>query len=521
MSTISGILPELRLPKRYEILEREATQRGLRPQDFVVKVDSAAERVQTLLRLVRDGGTGQFEVFFGASGCGKTTFVKTLPKFFSGVQVLDIDPEIPVSKLGEYIGTVLESVDRSLGLPVVLLQDRENATEGRAELIAFFESLRRLFRKPHGGALIIWPATLVETRNSLAAIAEEVGADSVVSPDTRGVYNFQGLSRELYYEVAAKTVEGLTGDSLEAFGIPRNVSSEILRRVEGELWIGKYYSLIELESASIRQHTWDLLKEKVRPRVWIVVIGDNVRTVDGTTNNLTQGRRSRFDLERMMDALDDSTANSQQYMKDWRTRRERAGFIMRSLDVRVLHITAIPAIAAVRAFGDGAFREKMGMGAAATLPSKTEVGNAIASMKSTRFYRALKGEIAGSLEPYEPTREPGDEKKREYRKIQGTASNNDKPLNRALAEAIRRTLEQDGIVRDIVAEKRNFAGGVMQPDIQIKISDSEILCIEPTWRTAGEALPPEFKEQQNSMTPGNINKYVLEKVNEYVKALGL
>lgn len=66
---------QLRLPKRYEVLEREAKDQDYDITRIVQRVDSAASRIETLLRQVRDGGVGRFELFHGASGSGKTTFL--------------------------------------------------------------------------------------------------------------------------------------------------------------------------------------------------------------------------------------------------------------------------------------------------------------------------------------------------------------------------------------------------------------------------------------------------------------
>jgi len=77
--------PKLRLPKRFEALEREAKNTGADISQIVQRIDSATARIETLVRQVRDGGLGRFELFLGKSGSGKTTFFKTLGHFFEGI----------------------------------------------------------------------------------------------------------------------------------------------------------------------------------------------------------------------------------------------------------------------------------------------------------------------------------------------------------------------------------------------------------------------------------------------------
>jgi ATP-dependent Clp protease ATP-binding subunit ClpA len=116
-------LTTLDLPKRFEALEREATQREADLSRIVQRVDSAASRVETLLRQVRDGGLGRFEVFLGPSGSGKTTFFKTLTKFFAGTDVREVPKSIPIMQIAEYLRVrSLDGSERQLWF----LIDRDN-----------------------------------------------------------------------------------------------------------------------------------------------------------------------------------------------------------------------------------------------------------------------------------------------------------------------------------------------------------------------------------------------------------
>ena len=111
--------------------------------------------------------------------------------------------------------------------------------------------------------------------------------------------------------------------------------------------------------------------------------------------------------------------------------------------------------------------------------------------------------------------------------MQKQAASDDKGLNKALGLAISASLESDGIKAEVRTEKRSIGGTTLQPDIQIILSDADIICIEPTWRTTGTGVKIDKSEDyevapsQNSLTRGNLQKYLLGKAWDYISALGL
>lgn len=74
-----------------------------------------------------------------------------------------------------------------------------------------------------------------------------------------------------------------------------------------------------------------------------------------------------------------------------------------------------------------------------------------------------------------------------------------------------------------MSEKQAIPGCQLFPDIQISETDESIACLELTWRSTGKNLPSGAgdRKPQNTLTAGHIMKYLLEKVMEYVKDLGL
>jgi len=120
------------LPKRFEVLEQEATAKNADLKQLVHRVDDAANRIDQLLRQVKDGGVGRFELFLGASGSGKTTFLRTLPKFFNGVAVAVVPRDVPLSGVAEKIRREYMPGDRQC---LWIMEDRDNLTaRGKSRL---------------------------------------------------------------------------------------------------------------------------------------------------------------------------------------------------------------------------------------------------------------------------------------------------------------------------------------------------------------------------------------------------
>lgn len=380
-------LPVLKLPKRFEILEQTAKAAGLDARELVERVDSAAARVDQLLRNVHTTDCGQLELFLGLSGSGKTTFVSTLPKFFSDISVHIFPPSSALSELAAFVARLAKEGATNR---VVLVSGRDNPKQ--PDLLAAreaFDALRETFRAPGGAALVLWPITAVEDAHKLAEIAWDVGRDSVVDNLSKGIYRFEGLSPERFFDVADITSRNLTGDGLEAFGITRDMSAAMLPTSDT---ITAFYAHVEQRAASIRNETWSVLKQRVRPKVWIVLPGDKPDAIDATVLGLTQGTRNRIDIDLMAEFIDNPAINAN-YIADWRKRRTRLAHIMRALDLRLFGLPPNVALAAVRAYGTPDQKRRLKQ------PS-TNLAAAKTTMRRSRLYKAILTEAGRSVEPF-------------------------------------------------------------------------------------------------------------------------
>lgn len=497
--------PRLVLPKRYEVLEREAEKSGVDLTQVVARVDDAVARIELLLRQIRDGGLGRFELFLGKSGSGKTTFLRTLPKFFQNVSVDSVGPEIPLDQVATEIRR------RRTGLridqQIFFLTERDNPTVTGDHARAFFESLRVLFREELGSILIVWPITDANAARALSTEAWNIGRDSVVDPATKGEFTFAGLPRKNYWEVADTTTRSLNGgQGLEAFGL---ATDRILEELAISETLGDFFSALEKKNSAINETYLKALKARPIPRVWILVAGDDAKDLNVVVASLTQGTQQRVDIDRFVSFLD-TPAFDAAYLKTWKKRRGDMAYLMRVLDVRLFELLPQTALAAVRAFGDAVIKAPLKKGT----ESKGEV---IRVMETARFFRTM---VDGDSGRPTALRATSKEMAYEFLRIQQFASKKDQELNGAVAEAIAEGLKH-GKIKGKATGERQIPDGNLIPDILVQIGGQRPICCEITWRSTGSEIPAEMKGRQATLSIGHIQQYVLGKVMDYVDDLGL
>lgn len=499
---LSFIKEPLNLPKRFEILERQVKEKGGEISKIIRKINSACTHIEELLGKINVGGVGQFQLFVGESGSGKTTFLRTLPNFFEKIYIESFSHSDSFDKIIERI-TKTELIKE---FKIFVIDDRDNPTINDEELRCFFENLRVLFRTTVGRVLIIWPITDKIAAQKIGAIAWDVGKESL-SPTKGPIYIFDGLAKSEYFSTADDTIRSLNkGESLDSFGISEEIAKSLLSKCNT---IGEFYGLIEDLAIEINEKTWKILEQKVKPKIWILLAGDSSTELDRTVKSLTSGIEFKVDIDRMCSYLDDDS-NPSAYLNDWRSRRSTAGFLFRFLDVRLFAISPNLALSAIRVYGCTEAKKN--------LKKKSESTQICQDLvRRSDLYLALTGTIDSSRRSVVATK---DDTQQEFLRLQQTAKSNDKIFNKALAIAIEEVLREEGL-RDITikSEKQELKGTNLKPDIEIDLSDTEVICLELTWRSTGNEIEGEIKSKQNTLSSGHIQKYILEKVMEYVKEL--
>lgn len=497
------LLP-LSLPIRFENLERETEVLGIDITTIVEKVEDANEEIETLLKQINHGKNGKFKLFYGESGKGKTTFLKTLGNFFQNIEIISIERNVKLLEIPNYI--ISEKSDK--GQTIVIIEDRDNPNETVENLRDFFEELRFQFRKDLFEVLIIWPITDKFAAEEISEIAWDVGRDSITAANGC-IFEFKGIPKNKYYTIADITSINLNeGRNLESYGISKNDTIQILKKSET---IGQFYTHITNISLEKLDKTERFLKDKIVPKIWVLLPGDEATEIDRTVRTLTRGVKYKIDIERILSELDNSS-NKNSYLSDWRKRRANASHLLHLIDVRLFPIPPSLSLAAVRAFGEDDIKEDL-------KNKKESEKKAIEEIKKSPLYRLLLNDtISADISP----RKTNQKTSAEYMRIQKNASKIDKKLNQALGKLIIKALESDNIKAKIEVEKQNIIGSNMQPDIQIKIDDKKVICLEPTWRTSGKAIETEdIPEKSNSLTTGHLQQYVLNKAMDYIKSIGM
>lgn len=512
MKEMIKTLRRLELPRRWEFLTEKAKEAKADPFEVVERVDDAARRIDTLLRRVQGGGGGVIEVVYGLSGSGKTTFLQTLPRFFDGVRVTIFPKERPLAELPVFIknGYLPNSSDSR----VVLIDRRDNPTAVELDQVEeVFAELLNTFREPQGAAVVLWPITKPESAKHISQTAWTVGRDSMADANTSGQFLFTGIEKTRYWDLADNTSRTLTGDGLEAFGITRSQTDGLLSNCDT---ISDFYGKLTELAESQRQSTWSILKERSVARLWVILPGDDSKLLNATVDSLTQGIRSKIDIEKIGELIDRPEQNTL-YVAEWKNKRGKLAHLLRAIDVRLFGLPPNVALAAVRSFGDEKLKARLKQPSANLDQSKK-------AMKSCRLYKALLNEAGVETALFAGARRISQETGQEYLRVQSIASKDDKPLNKALGSLIEACLADDAPHLKVVSEKKSLPGSSLQPDIQVMLKEGEYICLEPTWRTSGVGVSDDqspIQESQNTLSEAHVKKYLLEKATQYVLDMGL
>ena len=503
-------LAKLELPKRWEFLEQRAEAAGLDAGLFVERVDAAADRIDYLLQRVKTGGGGLFEVFFGLSGSGKTTFLKTLPKHFEHIRVLSFSKDAPLRALPKFLLDMHAPGDTSAR--IVLVERRDNPSqEDLKSLSETLAELLEVFREPRGAALVLWPVTREGSARDIASEAWTTGRDSMTDTQSKGFYAFSGLPKERFYPVADTTTRNLTGDGLDTFGVTAEVATGLLAGTET---IADFFNAVDLYAESQRDKTWSVLKTKVRARLWIVLPGDVPSAIRATVLSLTQGSRNRVDIDLVAEFIDQPDDKAPLYVADWKTRRSAMAHLLRAIDLRLFELPPNVSLAAIRSMGDASTKARLNQ-------QVMKVDDAKAALRASKMYKEIQSELGVNTTPFASAIRDVEETANEYRRIQALAAKGDKALNKAVGLLLAECLKEDAPHVEVASEKKSLPSCDLKPDICLRLGELDYICIEPTWRSTDTGIPDEIEGGQNTLAASHMKKYLLDKAMQYIKALGL
>ncbi|MCX4239495.1 hypothetical protein [Paraliomyxa miuraensis] len=464
---------------------------------------------------MRQADISRFEVFFGDSGSGKTTFLETLPMFFEGLEshAIPKTDELAVA-VDEIRAFVEQAGDKRI---LLYLEKRDNPLESDKEILTFFERLRDFFRDAPARVWVVWPISLRDEAERVHKLAVRIGAESLVG-DAVAHYTFSGPPQGEFYSIADSTSAVFNdGKGLADYGIDEELGGGVLVHAPT---LGKYFTKLIGLSNSINSVVSDVLSERARPRIWIVVAADDAVEVASTVSALSFGTSRLLDVARFT-ARAEGVFDSQ-YMKDWEPLAAYVPFLFRALDVRVIEMSPELALSIARAFGSSEVKGVLRQ-------TSTSRADAVERLKGS-----LLGHLIRGLEP-PPSRQPRrtkTETRQEFLRLQSLAQKKrDGQIHEAIGEAVR-DLVSSVAGAEVEVETKDAGTGELRPDIRIRHPDGDPICLEFTWRTTGllrdddsgnasVGVSQPSSGSQNTATPGHIQQYVFKKVFEYVKALDL
>ena len=477
LSNVVKVEPQdLFVPDRFEALQNRA---ATRLTAIVLEVPTAIAELRKRERQMRAAGRGGFLLLRGDSGTGKTTLLNTANLFIASTITLSIRRE-------ESIESTLRQLQvADVDLRLIIIEGRDALRETTSpELESAIHAINSFVRSPRGAkTLVVWPVNADDLEHLLIQVSQRVGADSLIST-TAPVFRFAGPDRGQFVNIATRTVATLNnGASLHDLGLTSERAEELAMQAPT---IGSYLGKIRDQLIENEAHL-DSLRETDRSRLWIIVAASN--DPEGDVAALTQGTQSRADIDRLM------SATGANIVGDLRKHPDKLGLLAHVLDARILHLPMVTALAIARRYGgSGRLHNLMTQQSLST----SAAPDALSRLTQSDIARAFRSE-GMSTRARGP--KPNSDTIARFKKLAAIASNDDKALNAAFAEA----LKASGFILDYTLEAK--FGESRISDILVHDTTGSPIRLEMMWRSeAGRA---------------GIANYSLLKLFNYAKAIRL
>ena len=136
----------------------------------------------------------------------------------------------------------------------------------------------------------MWPVTDEKAAAEIANACWSIGRKFSADHRSKGLFEFEGLPKEKWPDIADRTSQSLNGDRLEAFGITKFSLHDLLA---GSDTISLFFSKATAKAGDLRDGAWSVLKTKVVPHVWVVVLSDDPKSTHATKTGLTKDQKAR------------------------------------------------------------------------------------------------------------------------------------------------------------------------------------------------------------------------------------
>ena len=464
------------LPDRYEGLAAHMNTNDI--PKIIIPVTSAIERIKELYEEIMSSGRGAFLILKGQSGCGKTTFLRTLPIFMENIEVCTLDNSSPLE-------TAFDNFQlQRAGFRVIVIEGRESILDMKnAEVVTIIHKINTFIRSKDGmNSLIVWPCNNDDIVTQLVETSKVVGGTALLNSQET-YFEFSGPPKNDYLRIVEQTIELLNhGKTLLDFGISNEAAKTFLPEI---FTIGEYLKIINAKVRENKKFVQQLeVKEKCK--LWVLVLALNEPSKD--VEAITKGESLDADIQRMLVSTD---AN---IVQDIKQHPEQIALASNYLDCKVIYITIVEALSIVRNYADEKLKGIMkDRNLATSLDSG--IGMRVASTELVRMINQdtkLKGR-KGTI---------GSKSKEAFEKLLAISESNDTLLNKTFGEA----LKTNGFI-NAYATEQDFGKGLTRR--------TDLVC-----ELGGENIRLEFMWRKKT-SKAEISNYVLTKLYNYSRALGL
>lgn len=490
MTTAPGhVLSRLDIPARYEQL---SSRLGPDVVKLLTPPDANVEAFRQVATVASQTGEGLLVPCYGDTGTGKTTLAQNLSFFLPALftPTINYNGEMLADSLADAVRRYTREHPPTRGqLVPVNVDHREGAPPTDAELAG----IKRFLRTSDVPCVVLWLETDRDRARTIADRYTGITGRTIIElPLT-----VTGPAREAWQEIAANTVElcnPLPSRQVAELGVdPRNYDPARFPS------IGEFLKQIAIDfSRLVLEH-----QASTKRPVTLVLAYVSEALERGVLPSFTHGSEpGLLDSHALLKSTPDSMIG-----KRWSSKRGLLTQTILRLDARAFWFPPAATVAILHRYGPEDVRGVL-EGLKRTAPSPIDVS---AYISRTDLRRYLLGDTGSA---YETRGRPAEEAKEALAQIAskvGFGRGNDKPMNRAFAEALEAFMKARdlGLISTQAERALPFCAALI-PDNQFDLT-SRLLCVEFIWRS-GDAL--------DSSRRSEAAQYALEKLHNYAVNLG-
>ncbi len=469
-------MEKLLLPDRYEGLEGKKDKYDI--TRIILPVREGLDKISELYEEMESSNRGTFLILKGKSGCGKTTFLRTLDIFIENIEIKTVFNNM------DLVGVINALQSTNKQMRVIIVEGRESLLESSSrEINDSIHAINRFLRSENGKrTLIVWPCNDRDIIDVLVDTAENIGGTALLDLDET-YFEFYGPNKRHYVEIAKQTIELLNnGRTLLDFGITDKVADSLTDEVDT---IGKYLKRINKEIRKNKIFIEGLTK-KEPCKMWILVLAGNEPDKDVAA--LTKGEFLTADINRM---LISTNANIVEELKKY---PDKIGILANYYDCRIIYMPIVTTLFAIRDYANDNLREMLRNNG---LSDKKE-GRGLERLQNSELARMVNSDYKGQAKKGKT----GPDSINAFKKLAEIAADNDKILNRTIGKA----LVDAKLIESFEAEGNYGIGLKRKTDLVCETRIGQIR-LEFMWRS--------------NTSQAEISNYVLTKLYNYGKAIGM